>query len=256
MSNNIVWHDFGSTACRLHLCDMALLRQRNLTGSLACYAIIKGIMSDIKDDIIKVALEKMRCVGIRSLSIDDICKLLGISKKTFYVHFATKEDLVDALLRYQEAEISAKVEHAIATQSMEETLGTCLTIVSRMKQIMQPPAFVYDLNKYYPQKFEEYKQRLLMNSRSFIAQFLQKGIDEGFFRDDLDVSLTANFIARLHLGLLSILSGTDAQKEQELAKVSRYGFSLIVRGVVTPEGGQRIKTLSAEIEAAQMEKED
>ena len=59
-------------------------------------------MTDMKEEILKVAAEKMQNVGIRSLSIDDICRLLGISKKTFYVYFETKEALVEEMLRRQE----------------------------------------------------------------------------------------------------------------------------------------------------------
>ena len=40
--------------------------------------------------IIKKAGELFFRLGIRSVSIDDICRELGMSKKTFYVHFASK----------------------------------------------------------------------------------------------------------------------------------------------------------------------
>lgn len=205
-------------------------------------------MSSVKEDIIQIASENMQRVGIRSLSIDDICKMLGISKKTFYVHFATKEDLVDTLLKHQEAEVYDRVGRLIETQSVEQTLGACLAIVHRTKRIMQPPAFIYDMKKYYPQRFEEYKSRVQNKSRLFVERFLEKGIAEGFFREDLDVALTAHFLTRLHCGLLSALSDGDTRKERELAAETRYGFGLIVRGIITPEGGKRIKALSDEMD--------
>lgn len=205
-------------------------------------------MSDIKEDIIEVASENMQRVGIRSLSIDDICKLLGISKKTFYVHFATKEELVDALLKHQEMEVFDKVEHMIETQSVEQILRACLAIVYRTKQIMQPPVFIYDMKKYYPQRFEQCKLRMQNNSRLLVSHILEKGIAEGFFRADLDVALTANFLARLHFGLLNVLSDGDTRKERELVAETRYGFSLIVRGIITEEGGKRIKALSEQMD--------
>lgn len=205
-------------------------------------------MSDIKEDIIEVASENMQRVGIRSLSIDDICKLLGISKKTFYVHFATKEDLLDTLLKHQQAAVCDKVEHMIETQTVEQILSACLTIVHRTKQIMQPPVFIYDLKKYYPQCFEAYKQRMQRYTRLFVARFLEKGISEGFFRTDLNVVLTSNFIARLHMELLNTLSDSNPEHERELADEARYGFGLMVRGIITEEGGKRIKALSEQMD--------
>ena len=44
-------------------------------------------MHDIRENILQVAIERMQQVGIRSVSVDDICHELGMSKKTFYVYF-------------------------------------------------------------------------------------------------------------------------------------------------------------------------
>ena len=55
-------------------------------------------MNEGKEQILKVAIERMQQVGIRSVSVDDICHELGMSKKTFYVYFPSKDDLVQAIL--------------------------------------------------------------------------------------------------------------------------------------------------------------
>lgn len=107
-------------------------------------------MGSTREDIIRIALDNMVRVGIRSFAVDDLCRLMGISKKTFYVHFATKEELVEAVLAYHEQEVCGKVYHLIETQTIEETLSDCFTIVYQTKRIMQPPAFIYDMQKYYP----------------------------------------------------------------------------------------------------------
>ena len=55
-------------------------------------------MENQKQQIIKTAGEMFFRIGIRSVSIDDICRELGMSKKTFYVYFAGKDELVAQLL--------------------------------------------------------------------------------------------------------------------------------------------------------------
>ncbi|MGM9837096.1 MAG: TetR/AcrR family transcriptional regulator [Paludibacteraceae bacterium] len=204
-------------------------------------------MSDIKEDIIEVASENMQRVGIRSLSIDDICRMVGISKKTFYVHFETKEDLVEALLKHHEQIICERVMEMIEKQTIEETLTNCFAIVYQTKRIMQPPAFVYDMQKYYPQRFEAYKESILKNTQTFAARFLEKGIAEGFFREDLNVALTARLFAILHQGILSTLSASDTDKERSLSELTQYGFGLLLRGIVSAEGGPRMRKLSEEV---------
>jgi AcrR family transcriptional regulator len=48
-----------------------------------------------------VALELFVARGIRDVSIDEVCHELGISKKTFYVFYAKKEDLVRDTVSFQ-----------------------------------------------------------------------------------------------------------------------------------------------------------
>ena len=50
----------------------------------------------------------MRC-GLRSVSIDDICNRIHISKKTFYMHFRSKEELIEALLGSMRKQREAQV---------------------------------------------------------------------------------------------------------------------------------------------------
>ena len=62
-----------------------------------------------KENIVQFAVEKMCKVGIRSVSIDDICRELGISKKTFYVYFESKDQLVREMLTLHEQKLECKM---------------------------------------------------------------------------------------------------------------------------------------------------
>ena len=52
-------------------------------------------------------------LGVRSVSIDDICHELGMSKKTFYVYFASKEELIDRMLQQNIDYIREKMEELV-----------------------------------------------------------------------------------------------------------------------------------------------
>ena len=56
-------------------------------------------MDEQRNKIIDLALERFKQYGIRSVSIDDLCHELGMSKKTFYVYFKQKDELVQDVLR-------------------------------------------------------------------------------------------------------------------------------------------------------------
>ena len=75
-------------------------------------------MADIKHEIVKLSIERMKQVGIRSVSVDDICHELGISKKTFYVYFSSKDDLVEALLHVHEQKMANEVQRLVADRTV------------------------------------------------------------------------------------------------------------------------------------------
>lgn len=58
-------------------------------------------MDTVKENIIQVAGEQFHRMGIRNVSIDDVCAELRMSKKTFYQHFSKKEDLIDSVIFYE-----------------------------------------------------------------------------------------------------------------------------------------------------------
>ena len=79
-------------------------------------------MADIKDEILKIAIARMQRVGIRSVSIDDICHEMGMSKKTLYVYFASKDDLVQAILREHEQKIAHGLNNALSKRSVTQVI--------------------------------------------------------------------------------------------------------------------------------------
>ena len=50
-----------------------------------------------QDKILKTSLELFYKFGIKRVTMDDIAKELGMSKKTIYHHFKEKDDLVNTL---------------------------------------------------------------------------------------------------------------------------------------------------------------
>ena len=74
-------------------------------------------MNDVRENILQVAIERMQQVGIRSVSVDDICHELGMSKKTFYVYFASKDDLVQAILQKHEQKVAHDLDNALSKRT-------------------------------------------------------------------------------------------------------------------------------------------
>lgn len=200
---------------------------------------------DLRENIITIASDKMNQLGIRSVSIDDICRDMGISKKTFYVYFATKDDLVDAVLHRQEQEIERNTTKELEREnSVLNMIVRNIQIVQRAKKILQPPPFLFDLQKYYPALFAAHKENMFASTQQFLSEFLQKGVDEGVLDSEMDIKMTTLFLARLHQGLLEALAHPDRERE-EFTKMCQHGMKLIAQGMITAEGKRRIEEMIA-----------
>ena len=79
-------------------------------------------MNDVRENILQVAIERMQQVGIRSVSVDDICHELGMSKKTFYVYFASKDDLVQAILHKHEQKVAHDLDNALSKRTITQVI--------------------------------------------------------------------------------------------------------------------------------------
>jgi AcrR family transcriptional regulator len=186
--------------------------------------------------ILKKSGEMFFKLGIRSVSIDDICHELGISKKTFYVYFASKDELVAQLLHVSIDEMANKMENWLRLHDFRQLISILLTQTDvNKKDVRSVPQLVYDLKKYYPQQFSEFQVKLFEVQKDYLKQYLEQGIREGLVREQLDVEMTAMLLAKLH---------TDAIRDME--QIESYGYKMhtysqtakdiLIRGVLSEEG--------------------
>lgn len=193
-------------------------------------------MENAQSQILKKSGEMFFKLGIRSVSIDDICHELGISKKTFYVYFASKDELVAQLLHVSIDEMAKKMENWLRLHDFRQLISILLAQKEVSKNDVRcVPQLVYDLKKYYPQQFAEFQVKLFEVQKDYLKQYLEQGIREGLVREQLDVEMTAMLLAKLH---------TDAIRDME--QIESHGYKMhtysqtakdiLIRGVLSEEG--------------------
>ena len=129
--------------------------------------------------------------GIKSVTMDDIAKQLGISKKTIYHFFKDKNELVIALTKKklqededQMSEIISKSDNVI--EEMINMMKCSEEIFSRIN-----PIVIHDMQKYHPdawKQFQTFKADVLVKK---LEELLIKGIKQGYIRTDIDVKIIA-----------------------------------------------------------------
>ena len=147
---------------------------------------------EIKEYIVEEA-DKLFCqFGFKSVTMDDIAKHLGMSKKTIYQHFSDKDELVTILieekLRNQHCAMdicASKAENAV------EELFFAITNIHELLSSMNPKLF-YDLQKYHPKAWLSFRAFKEQNLGKCIELNLERGIREGLYRSEIKTDILAN----------------------------------------------------------------
>jgi AcrR family transcriptional regulator len=151
-------------------------------------------------DIQEKILTMFTRYGIRSITMDDIARELGISKKTLYHEFEDKNDLIKRVIDY---------DILLNRQFMEEVNRANLNAIEELfyvneriheDRVNYSPTFYYDLKKYHPDTYQRWLDDKRQNMFDLIVSNLQKGKQEGVFREDIhEQSIGKLYVARMEM---------------------------------------------------------
>jgi len=146
----------------------------------------------LKSKILETAMRAFASRGIRAVKMDDVASELGISKRTLYELYENKE-----LLLYE----GVVDFHRKREEEMAQIASQCHNVMEILFEIYRMKVndfshtsiqFYSDLDKY--PKVREFlnQQNQIMRKKSM--NFLERGIAEGYFRDDLNYELCSKLI--------------------------------------------------------------
>jgi AcrR family transcriptional regulator len=193
------------------------------------------------NDELSIILQRVhllyRKYGIRSVTMDDVSRELGISKKTLYQYVKDKDELVRKVV-----ELDMTSQHDHMFESFKENLNAIeeLTEIARCISFMlkeYSAVTEYDLKKYYPDLYIRIRELRRESMFRFIQDNLIKGKREGLYRKDLDVEILTKLV----------VSHIDSMFESEVITLSEFleqhvffeYFVYHLRGIVN-ENGLRI----------------
>lgn len=192
--------------------------------------------NDQRENIIKTAGEMFFRLGIRSVSIDDICRELGMSKKTFYVYFESKDELVAQLLHANVLYISGKMEALLNLHDFRQLVTKFIKHQeSEKNDVRRVPQLVYDLKKYYPRQFLDFQAKCLELHQRYLEQFLEMGIAQGLVRANLNIKMTAFLFAGLHNTAIRDFESIEA-RNHNMHQLGYTTMDILVRGILSEEG--------------------
>ncbi|GAA0530231.1 TetR/AcrR family transcriptional regulator [Chitinophaga japonensis] len=188
----------------------------------------------VRDRILDTALRMFRTYGIKSVTMFDISRECGISKKTVYEHFTDKAELVQEgigtlLEMLTEQMSSARREAADAIDELMRTTRNIEVLGRTMNPVM-----LFEIQKYHPQAAQAIAQFKREGVLQHIRENLERGIAEGWYRSNLNMDI----IARMRqLQLESAFDPSQYPAEQfDPHEVMQEITANYIMGIATLEG--------------------
>lgn len=193
---------------------------------------------DTQSHIIHTATAAFMQLGFKAVTVDQIARSSGISKKTLYEHYENKDALIKASLEYVHSQdILAMNQIAENSDNAIEEMVKVFALLSALIKGMNPICF-HDLQRYYPKAFQQmagYKEEHYLK---LINKNLERGITEGNYRAEIDIKIIGRF--RLESFFWMLHSDIFPRGKFNLVEVNKQVFENFVYGIATLKGHKLI----------------
>lgn len=156
---------------------------------------------DTKEKILQGAEDLFMKYGFKSVTMDDVSRELGVSKKTLYQYFEDKNDLVNQCV---EQHIRLETEScSMVMDSSKDPIDFMLEISKSFanNQRKVNVGVLFDLKKYFKTAWEKLEQFRTVFILQNIKTNIIAGQEQGLYRNDINHEL----IARLYVHLVEFM---------------------------------------------------
>lgn len=185
----------------------------------------------MKEKIIAIATKLFLKLGFKSVTMDDIASEMCISKKTIYKYFCNKELLIAESTEKLHQEIHEIMDTIVVKNfnAIAENFEIRKMFKEMFNSLDDSP--IYQLKKHYPEIYEQVMNREIRKCDDCFRQNIEKGIKQGYYREDVDPTIYAKFYYFL---IFKINENTVSEKEAQ--KLELEALEYHTRAVASPLG--------------------
>jgi len=188
----------------------------------------------MREKIILKAIQLFLSHGFKSVTMDDLAQSMAISKKTIYQFFKNKNQLISSCVEVLQKEVikSFKQISINSDNPIIELFNVKKEAMKILGNTETAPQF--QLQKFYPEIYQELKSREFDLVRDVFQESLKKGIKSGYFREEINI----DFITRIYIN--GMRGARDISlfplNEFKLEKVIEDFLEYHVRAISTKKG--------------------
>lgn len=181
-------------------------------------------------------------VGFRRATVDELSARTGISKRTIYRYFRSKEEMIGAVMEEMLAETGKMVDSALSSrENPVEKLTALVRVVSQQVGLINP-LILQDIQKHYPRVWNRIESFRAEKIRSIIVEMLLAGNRQGYFRE----TIPEVFITALLAGIRDVINpGFILQHGLTIEKTINAFFDIFLYGIVSGEESKADYKVSA-----------
>ncbi len=186
-----------------------------------------------KERIMEAAREKFFSHGPSSVTVDELAEDLGMSKKTLYKFFPSKEAIVGAVVRYTMAHAAARVNAIVGSnEEFDQKLLQLMTFLGRLLGNTSR-RFPVEMKRSYPDLWREIEMFRRDHILSALKKMFVQGKQEGYFRKEVNVDI---FILMFTQSVEGIVNPTTLSEHSfSTSEAILNIFSILFGGALTDE---------------------
>ena len=194
----------------------------------------------LRERIIEKAMQDFSKHGIRAVKMDTLAKELGVSKRTMYEIFEDKESLLFEGIKVY-GDRKREYLHSYAEEGHDVIDIIMEAYHMKVEEVRAVnPDFYLDLMK-YPRLAQHMKEAQQKSREGFLA-FMKRGVDDGYFRPDVNYELVPHIFDALGQYILS----NSLVQQYSVEELFSNCFLIALRGFCTEKGLHTIDKLMAE----------
>lgn len=190
--------------------------------------------------ILSVSIELFSQYGFKAITMDDIARRAGISKKTLYQHFANKQEIVNESVIWYKNHMTEQCEVEISDcENAVEVMVRMMAYMDTMNKRINPMA-IFELQRYFPEAYNTFREQLAGKDVAMIRDHITQGIKDGLFRSDVNADLMARY--RLETSLMTLQPNLLVNDRSDLMSVTLEIGEHFLYGIMTHKGEKLYQT--------------
>lgn len=184
--------------------------------------------------ILGASVELFSQYGFKTITMDDVARRAGISKKTLYQHFANKDEVVnESVLWYKNQTTENCAELLDGAENAIEAMVRMLAFMDNMHKKINPMA-LFEMQRFYPEAYKTFREQLVGRDVVMIRDNIEWGKAEGYYREEVNADLMARF--RLETSLMILQPSLLVNERSDLMSLALEIGEHFLYGIMTPKG--------------------